>query len=42
MYINIYNIHVVSCNGNSVKLIDEKDKEELSEGNGSVRIMEGR
>lgn len=42
MYINVYNIHVVSCNGNSVKLIDEKDKEELSEGNGSVRIMEGR
>lgn len=40
MYINVYNIHVV--NGNSVKLIDEKDKEELSEGNGSVRIMEGR
>lgn len=38
MYIHI--IFTYSCNGNSVKLIDKKDKEKLSEGNGSVRTVE--
>lgn len=39
MYVHI--IFIYSSNGNSVKLIDEKDKEKLSEGNGSVRAVEG-